>query len=60
MSKRIACKLDAPDGLIMLYDWHDHLHAAVCVEFASLAEAKEFAKGLTPDCDLVLEIPDAE
>ncbi|HJX66268.1 MAG TPA: hypothetical protein VJ860_20205 [Polyangia bacterium] len=60
MSTRIACKLEAPDGLVVRYmePWSDKVGVGVWLILPSPEEAKEFAKRLKPGRDLVLEIPD--
>ena len=62
MSTRIACKLDAPDGLLCRFaePWSNRVVVGIWLELPSLEAAQKFAKGLKPDCDLVLEIPDPE
>ena len=59
MTTRIDCKLDAPDGLLVrAHELEDSWLVGVWVKMPNTEAVREFARKLSPECDLVLEIPD--
>jgi len=58
---RIKCKLDAPDGLVVQqHELEDSWLVSLWAKMPNNEEVQAFARKLSPECELVLEIPDAE